>query len=572
MLLSLQYIVSSLGLLVLKNKKLFVYEQNKQAPPISKWKMLTGATLACNQSCCPVLTNEAVVPYSIIFIPEKPFTDINEFLKQAVLAAEKDYILFLNSSIEPGDQFIRPLLRTIIKWPEADAVTGKLVYKNGLTVNTLDPHPDFWYNNYFHFTDQFSLSFLLLRKTVAMKLTGMESTHLRVLYCPWAVALLNENKPNNELMPSASYNSQEKRTSLLMITANIPEYDKDSGSNMITERIRILCKHYTVYLFADAKYYYANTKYTCLLQELGCRIIYPHEMQSASQYELNGILQRRFDYLWVTGLGLMEKYFNLIKELAPASKLIYDTIDIHFIRLEREEKVLKKPNSSLQLLKQKELWYLKHADISFVVSSYEQEYLLANYQLTTHLLSNIHTPVNTGLKEMKDTADLLFIGGFKHEPNIDAVKWLHKEIMPLVWKTNPEIKVHIIGSHSTPEIKQLHADNFIIYGFIENVKPYFTNSRIFICPLRYGAGVKGKIGQALEFSLPIVSTGIGTEGMDMIHGRHCLTANDAPSFADAVLQLYNDESLWHQLRSNSKSVLEKFSPQVAEGMLKKVLA
>jgi glycosyltransferase involved in cell wall biosynthesis len=129
-------------------------------------------------------------------------------------------------------------------------------------------------------------------------------------------------------------------------------------------------------------------------------------------------------------------------------------------------------------------------------------------------VSNIHKPVNvTNAVEFLQREGLLFIGGYNHLPNIDAVKFLHENIMPLVWQKNENIKVFVLGPDFPEDLKQkYHSDKFQILGYQKSVDHWFENARIFVAPLRYGAGVKGKIGQALEFKLPVVTTEIGAEG------------------------------------------------------------
>lgn len=130
--------------------------------------------------------------------------------------------------------------------------------------------------------------------------------------------------------------------------------------------------------------------------------------------------------------------------------------------------------------------------------------------------------------------------------------------MPIVWKTNPSIKVTIIGNLDE-KIKNINHPNFKFLGFVENIEPYFLNSKFMIAPLRYGAGVKGKIGQAYEYFLPVITTNIGAEGMNLIHNQNALIANNTDEFANAILKLYNDEVLWNKLSDASSSVLNGFS-------------
>lgn len=169
---------------------------------------------------------------------------------------------------------------------------------------------------------------------------------------------------------------------------------------------------------------------------------------------------------------------------------------------------------------------------------------------------------------------LLFIGGYYHMPNLDAVKFLFEEIMPLVWEKNSSIKVFILGSNFPEDLKeQYHSDNFQILGYQESVDDWFENSKIFVAPLRYGAGVKGKIGQALEFGLPVVTTTIGAEGMGLEDKITASISSDSPKdFAEKILELYSNENLWQTLHSNSALPLSKFSIESQENNIKKLFS
>ena len=134
--------------------------------------------------------------------------------------------------------------------------------------------------------------------------------------------------------------------------------------------------------------------------------------------------------------------------------------------------------------------------------------------------------------------------------------------MPVVRKKIGDIPVYLLGSYPTLEVCSLSSNTVFVPGYLADVNSYFTNSRIFVAPLRYGAGMKGKIGQSLEYGMPIVSTSIGVEGMNLIDEQDVLIANDAESFADKIIQLYQDQVLWQQIKDNSIKSLINYTPKV----------
>lgn len=365
-----------------------------------------------------------------------------------------------------------------------------------------------------------------------------------------------------------SITTSKFKQKILIVYPHIPEFDKDSGANRMKHILQILCTMADVYLYSDSYYNNYQSRYARELQQWGCRVIYRHDMAAADTYHLDEILKNQFDYIWLTGFHLAEKYFNKVFTLNK--NIIYDTVDLHYLRFAREEQLNNQVLKRSQDIKTKELDFIHRAAITYVVSEAELTLLKDLNLKNIHILSNIHIPVQEHGLSFKERKDLLFIGGFHHQPNIDAVQWLKNEIMPLVWQNDKTITVHIIGSSPTDEIKAMHQDNFMIHGFVENVIPYFQSSKLFVCPLRYGAGVKGKIGQALEYNLPVVTTAVGSEGMGMQHGIHCWQADDAQSFADAILHLYNNESDWNQVHAHAQEALQKFSPEAAEDELKQL--
>jgi glycosyltransferase involved in cell wall biosynthesis len=143
--------------------------------------------------------------------------------------------------------------------------------------------------------------------------------------------------------------------------------------------------------------------------------------------------------------------------------------------------------------------------------------------------------------------------------------------MPIVWTKLPNLKVYIVGNNPTSEIKDLETPNVIVTGFVNDVKEYFTTSKIFVAPLRYGAGMKGKTGHALEYALPIVSTDIGAEGMELENGLNILIANDATHFAERIIELYSNEVLWTHIHENSINALAPFTYENQKNNVKSIL-
>jgi O-antigen biosynthesis protein len=261
---------------------------------------------------------------------------------------------------------------------------------------------------------------------------------------------------------------------------------------------------------------------------------------------------------WLCNPEITSKFLPIIKEKNTNCKIIYDTIDLHYVRMQREEELTGKP-TQWEVMKSKEIDLANASDLVLAVSQEEREKLTHITNKATDTVPNIHKFVGTDTS-FQERKGLLFVGGYHHTPNIDAAAWLVEEIMPLVWEQIPNMPLLLLGSNPTDTIKKYAEDSRIqVPGFIEDLSEYFHSSRIFVSPLRYGAGMKGKIGQALEFGLPIVSTQIGIEGMYLEHGKHIFQAENSQEFAKAIIHLYNNEVLWTKLSDNSVMALEPFS-------------
>ena len=252
------------------------------------------------------------------------------------------------------------------------------------------------------------------------------------------------------------------------------------------------------------------------------------------------------------------RYLPYVRTYAPCAFTIYDTVDLHWIRCKREMQVTS--NKSLirviERFRRMELLNTVGADLVLAITDEEKNQLLAERpDANVMVLSNIHeaSPPKTSFNQRKG---LLFIGGFLHKPNEDAVIYFASYILPIIIKQIPDIVFYIIGSNMPASVKSLHSANIEPLGFVADVVPHFESCRVFVAPLRFGAGMKGKIGQSMSHGLPIVTTQIGAEGMGLVHGRHALIAEDPQDFSNSVVRLYKDEGIWTQLSKESLSHLE----------------
>ncbi|WP_426476189.1 glycosyltransferase family 4 protein [Chryseobacterium sp. CBSDS_008] len=363
------------------------------------------------------------------------------------------------------------------------------------------------------------------------------------------------------------YDASKK--TILFVSRDFPAHDKESGANRLKELIFIYkesgynCILFAPHMFEDDSYVKFYQQHNVIVYIENNR--YKNILDFLSSF-------KNIDYVWFNGPLALNLFYKKMKAVLPSTKFIYDMVDIHFLRFKRAIELeparisLKKNYKHFFRL---ETVVAPQLDYIIAISDKEKE-IMSQYADKNKIItiSNIHYPKIdiSERKSFSESKGITFIGSI-HEPNIDAVKFLYEKIMPIVWKTNPELEVSIIGNVAEKLDLKLYP-KFKFLGFVESIEEHFMNSKIMVAPLRFGAGVKGKIGQAFEYFLPVVTTDIGAEGMKLTDKKNVLIANDESSFAESIIQLNNDEELWNTLSSNSVDSLRAFSPEEVKEKLK----
>jgi glycosyltransferase involved in cell wall biosynthesis len=251
----------------------------------------------------------------------------------------------------------------------------------------------------------------------------------------------------------------------------------------------------------------------------------------------------------------------LVRAHAPTARVLYDMVDFHALRMGREAALSGSPDlaEAAEGMRRLECANMEAADLTLAIS--EEERLAAIQAVPTArvaVLPNLFR-VPTGEPPGPDGREgILFVGGFWHKPNVDAVQWFSREIWPLIRAGAPDARFHIVGSNPTHDVISLsRLPGIEVPGYVPDLGPFYTRSRLLAAPLRYGAGMKGKIGQSLAFGLPVVTTPIGTEGMKLRDGHDIVIAQEPAAFAEGCLRLLRDDTLWQQLQRNGVQFVER---------------
>jgi len=262
----------------------------------------------------------------------------------------------------------------------------------------------------------------------------------------------------------------------------------------------------------------------------------------------------------------------LLRARCPHVRLMYDMVDFHAVRLERQAGLT--GNETLRaeaaMYRDIEVAATRAADVTIAISEDERAAMLREVpEANIVVLPNIFAAPDELPVRLEDRSGLLFIGGFGHVPNGDAVCWFATEIWPLIRAEIPDCRLRIAGSNPGDEVLALAAlPGIEVLGYVADLLPLYAQTRISIAPLRFGAGAKGKVGESLVHGVPIVATTIGAEGMGLRDGEHVLVADAAADFAAQVLRLLRDDALWLRLADAGRShVQQRFSPAATSDVL-----
>jgi GT2 family glycosyltransferase len=287
--------------------------------------------------------------------------------------------------------------------------------------------------------------------------------------------------------------------------------------------------------------------YTEALQKQGVECVYIPFVASSREY----IMQhgREFDYIVLSRANVASDLIDTVKRFAPRAKVLFSTIDLHFLRLERAAQVSgnEKDLHIAQQTREDELCVMERSDCTLVVTSAEADLLagiLPQAKVRVVPFPADVQPVQNGFGARKD---IVFLGGFGHVPNVDAVLFFAKEVWPALSTELPEARFVIAGAEVVPQIQQLHGDRIVVQGYVEDLSSLFSTARLSIAPLRFGAGLKGKILTSLGYGVPCVASSIATEGTGLKHLENVLVADTADEIIRQVLSLYASEDLWKAL-------------------------
>lgn len=343
---------------------------------------------------------------------------------------------------------------------------------------------------------------------------------------------------------------------VLVIDHNTPTPTKDAGS-LLSFNFMMLLKEmgFQVTFLPSANFLFdeLNTEH---LQKVGIEVLYaPYTMTVEDHLKEFG---DRYHLSVLIRPDVVEKYLPLIRYYCPGVPVIFHTIDLHFLRMFREGEI---KNDSIILeaaehMKLKETAAILNSDMTIVVSTSEKELLQNELPDAVVEVLPLIMDINNSISALKDRKGIVFVGSFAHSPNVDAVLFFVREVMPILRQRLKDFTFYVIGANPPDAIKKLETNDVVIKGYVKDLEEIYNSIRVSVAPLRFGAGIKGKVAGALSAGIPSVATSCAVEGMGCVNEVNILIADSPEEIADSIDLLYTDDELWKKISNSGLSYAE----------------
>lgn len=343
----------------------------------------------------------------------------------------------------------------------------------------------------------------------------------------------------------------------------VPMTDRDYGSARMFTLLKLLAREHTVTFVSRDMV--DRRQYREALYSIGVDVV-PRDFGTSFTALMRE--QGRFiDLAIVSRPEVMHYFYHVIRRFAPQAPVIYDTVDVHHKRLERERDRVVGPNQRAALTQQIDYFtqlektYGQLADVVWAITAADQAIFKKLLPTTpVDVVSAAHAP-NDDVPQASERTDLMYVGSFFHPPNKTAIEFYIRELYPRLQRRLPGIRLNVLGQPVPDSLKQLARektnDGVIFWGGVSEavLQEHQRRSRVFVAPLLFGSGLKGKIVMAMAMGLPVVTTTIGSEGIPAKNGRDIDVADDPDVLVDRIVALYQDDSLWTNRSHNARQLI-----------------
>ena len=357
---------------------------------------------------------------------------------------------------------------------------------------------------------------------------------------------------------------------VLVVDAWMPTPDRDAGSQRMVQLLALLDELCAKVSFAgDGPSPLGQSDGSAVPRRIGT---IPTGPESITRHlERHG---RRYGLVVLSRLPVASKYLPTVRRHAPQARVVFDTVDLHYLRGFRAAKTTS--NAALLkrslLEKRQELALVRDADCTVVVSGVEREILERECPGAQVQVVSLIEEATGSTTRFADREGVLFVGAFPHYPNVDAMEYFCRDVLPRLDARPPRLRVTIVGTEPPPWLRERQSDRFDVLGHVPRVEPYLDRCRVSIAPLRYGAGIKGKVVMSMGRGVPVVASSTAAEGISARPGEDMLVADSPTEFADAIVRLHEDETLWSQVSASGVDlVATRFSIAAARTNLSVLL-
>ena len=379
----------------------------------------------------------------------------------------------------------------------------------------------------------------------------------------WSDALLHQRDARTAHLGLA----RDRRTGPRVLVADhyVPAPDRDAGSLRMARLLELLtAQGCVVTLLPDDRE--RPEPYTSALEQQGIEVLHG-SVDVASHIRA---LAPELALCILSRPSVAASLLPVVRANAPDAVVVYDTVDLHFVRHERGAEVgaAAEDRSTVD-----ELALVSAADATIAVSDAEAAILRGLRPDAAVFEVPVVHPVVGDTAPFETRRDLLFVGGFQHDPNVDAVVHFVADVLPRIRERLPDVTLTVVGSHTPAAVTALAGSHVRVLGWVPDLGELYRNHRVAIAPLRYGAGLKGKVAESLAQGVPTVATPVGAEGFGAEHRQHMLIGAVPDEFADLVVELYTDPDLWRTLSTEGRKLIDaRFSPAAVGCALADMLA
>jgi glycosyltransferase involved in cell wall biosynthesis len=349
---------------------------------------------------------------------------------------------------------------------------------------------------------------------------------------------------------------------LLAIARHLPAPDRASGDLRFFQILKILAREHQVTLVA----YEASDQRAELGEDVVARhrsVLHDHGVSVVEDRLLPVLRKAPFDATLFEFYHACRRWVDQVRFEQPNTRIVVDSVDCHFLRLQRRANTTGRSEDADLARKERVLELDAYSRADMVLAVTEEDRTTLAGELPGKLLAvvpNIHSMPLLSQPLKKAPNSIVFVGGFKHDPNVDAVRFFCREILPAIRAQVPAGRFLIVGSDPPAGVRQLADEHVEVMGYVSNLAPVLEAATVSVAPLRYGAGQKGKIGEAMSYALPVVMTSVGAEGFGLEHGTHGIVADRPHEFAAAVIRLLKTPELRQRIGSQARALIDrKFS-------------